>query len=186
MPPVRCDVRLNLRTWSFNRSASAAADDGSEVGADGNAKEKPDERIDPSTRDNALREGARGPRKVPQKKSADQREVAEDRHESCFAIAEATGCTHASRLLSGSSVEAVPDHQRHLDDHHGEGDCNQIPADDVIVEVAILKEPHSDQRGDNPADAGGAAAMLKESLINKLANEWNAAEDRMGHDRLSN
>lgn len=37
----------------------------------------------------------------------------------------------------GSAVESVPDHHHHLDDHHGEGDGEQIPADEVVVKVAV-------------------------------------------------
>ena len=68
---------------------------------------------------------------------------------------------YETRLVS----ETVPGHHGQLDDHEGERDGKQVPAPNVVVEHAVFENTDGDQGGDDSGQAGGAAAVLHETLV---------------------
>lgn len=55
----------------------------------------------------------------------------------------------------------------------------------MVVEIAVLEEADRDENSNNAARACRPAAMFEKALVNKLAEERNAAENRMSHHGLS-
>jgi hypothetical protein len=55
----------------------------------------------------------------------------------------------------------------------------------MVVEKAIFEEGDGKKGGGESSDTGGAAAMLKETLIDESAKHWNPIQNGMVHFSVS-
>ena len=82
--------------------------------------------------------------------------------------------------------EAIPGEQGHFDGDKSESQGGQIPTPHVVHEEAVFEEANGQAGGEDSGCARGVAAMLNESLVYKFAQDWDSAQDGMGHFSFSN
>src|SRR4051812_13195105 len=80
---------------------------------------------------------------------------------------------HGGVLLDcfSSVAGGVPHHQRDLDDDERERDGREIPAGDVVHEIAVLEQQDGNDRGGDARRARRSEPVSQESLVEEAREQ---------------